>query len=175
MSEETPNEPEKVDTTQEPVENPTPEAKPVPEKTAEEIANDELEELNREIEEASKSLVSEDVAKVIKLEKEAAKKEAEKEFLTNQRVKELEAEKLALQKEKEQAEKEAAAKLDALTQRVNGLISSRAPVQAESPFNAPALAEESTSIDNISDEQAKEIELASMEAFWNRRPEFDKE
>jgi len=141
-----------------------------PAKTQEEIASDELEALNKEIEEANKSLVSEDVAKVIKLEKEAAKKEAEKEFLTNQRVKELEAEKVALQNAKEQAEKDAAARLDALTQKVNSLIASKAPVINENPFNAPQPpAETKLDVGKLTDEQAQDIERASMEAFFEEK------
>jgi len=158
---------EETATPTEPTTAPTPVETPVPatELNNEDILKAELDELNKEIEEANKSLVSDDVAKVIKLEKEAAKKEAEKEFLVNQRVKELEAEKDALAKAKEQAEKEAAAKLEALTQKVNGLISSRAPVTTENPFNAQPPAESTPSLADISDEQAKDIELASMEAF----------
>jgi len=161
-----------VDTQTPPVKEPVKsEVAPEPSgKTQEEIATDELEALNREIEEANKSLVSEDVAKVIKLEKEAAKKEAEKEFLTNQRVKELEAEKEALKQQKEQSERDAAAKLEALTQKVNSLISSKAPVKNENPFNAqPAATPKPLTIDDLTEEQSQEIERASMEAFFDEK------
>ena len=154
-----------------PVETPTPEApqEPPKEKNQEEIAEDELEALNREIEEANKSLVSEDVSKVIKLEKEAAKKEAEKEFLVSQRVKDLEAEKEALNKAKEQSERDSASKLQALTDKVNSLISSRAPVKNENPFNEKPPADDTFSVDKLTDEQATDIERASMEAFFEAK------
>jgi hypothetical protein len=155
---------------------PIPEATPTAEpevKKPEVIAADELEALNREIEEANKSLVSEDVAKVIKLEKEAAKKEAEKEFLVSQRVKDLEAEKNALIKAKEQSERDSAAKLEALTQKVNGMISSRAPVKNENPFNEKPPADTTLDVSKLTDEQANDIELASMEAFFEAKSKIN--
>jgi len=144
--------------------NPTDTSNKSEEKSREEITAEELESINKEIEEANKSLVSEDVAKVIKLEKEAAKKEAEKEFLVNQRVKDLEAEKIALAKEMEHSEKEAAAKLEKLTERVNSLISSKATVKNDNPFNEPQPAKVPTN-DDMTEEQEIDIETGSAIAF----------
>jgi len=159
---------EETTPTQEKVETPPVQEQPKPEvKTQEEITTEELDALNREIEEANKTLVSEDVAKVIKLEKEAAKKEAEKEFLVNQRVKDLEAEKDALVKAKEQSEKEAAEKLEALTKKVNSLVSSQAPVKNENPFNEPQPAQAPS--DNLTKEQMDNIEEASMVEMFGKQ------
>ena len=165
MSEEEKTPQVEQNTTQQPEVTKTQPEETKAEKSAEEIASDELEELNREIEEANKSLVSEDVARVIKLEKEAAKKEAEKEFLVNQRVKDLEAEKEALRKQMEAAERKTAEELDAFKQQINSLRTSRAPVVSENPFNAQPTEPQKPNNTGFTDTEAEEIERASLEAF----------
>jgi hypothetical protein len=146
-----------------------PPATPAPEKSVEDIAQEELDELNREIEEANKSLVSEDTSKLIKLEREAAKKEAEKEFLVNQRVKELEAEKEQIKKEAAEKEKAFALKMEALTNRVNGMVASKAPVVNDNPFNAQPPAPNPNQSTEFTEDEVRDIELASMEAFFDAK------
>ena len=75
-----------------------------------------------------------------------------------------------MQNAKEQAERESAAKLEALTQKVNSLITSRASVKNDNPFNAPQpTADNKLDVGKLTDEQAFDIERASMEAFFDAK------
>ena len=58
----------------------------------------ELEAINADIEKAKGALVSKGTEELIQKAKEEARKEAEKEFLVNQRIKEIETQKAELQK-----------------------------------------------------------------------------
>jgi len=138
-----------------------------PPKTHEEVTQDEIDAINREIEEANKKLISEDVSELIKKEKELAKKEAEKEFLVNQKVKDLEAQLLKEQEAKKDAERQTAAQLQALMEKVNALTAAKAVVQNDNPFkNDP---QEPPKPTELSNDVADEIEHASYMAFMDSK------
>jgi len=146
-------------------ENVTPEAgtQVTPPKTQEEITQEEIDAINKQIEEANKKLVSDDVSDLIKKEKELAKKEAEKEFMVNQKVKELEAQLKQKEEERIASEKASASQLQAIMEKVNALTASKAPVSNDNPFtDAP---QEPPRPTEMTDEMTKEIERASYIAF----------
>ncbi len=138
----------------------------------EQISAEELEKLNKDIDDTTKKLVSDETAAQIQEAKEEAKKEAEKEFAINQRIKELEDEKAKLEEQRIAKEKEAAEQLTALKSKVDELTSSKAVVQGDSPFKE----ESQTAPSEISEEVADDIERQSFEMFWeeSRKPQYDK-
>jgi len=133
------------------------------------ISTTELEELNREIEAANKKLVSDEMSKTIAAEREAAKLEAQKEFMVNQKIKDLEAEKEKIQKEKEDAERKSAEQLNVLKTKVDSLISTKAVVSTENPFRNEPVESQKVSVDRLTDEQVDDIERNSFEAFLEHK------
>jgi len=131
----------------------------------EKVTVDELKKIQEDLDSANKKIVSEDVRKQLDDAKAKAKEEAAKEFETNQKIKELEAEKATMKKESEDREKAASEKLAELTEKVNNYVSSKAPVNSSNPFEAP----ESRLPTEDLEKSADDIERASFEALINRR------
>jgi len=145
---------------------PTEEKNPVVEQSND-VTQDEIDAIQAEIDKANEKMVSEDIQKRIAEERDAAKKEAEKEFLTNLRIKELEKEKEELKKQQEQREREAAQQLELLKQKVNELAAARAVVKEDNPFKSREIVPPKE--DTLTDEMADEIERASYDAFMEMR------
>jgi uncharacterized protein (DUF3084 family) len=155
--------------TQEPVKKEVTETQKPKEDINQGVSQADIDELNAEIEKLNKEIVSEDTAKLIAVEKEKAKKEAEKEFLVNQRIKEMEQEKEAMKKEREESERRSAEQLQALKTKIDSLSASRAVVKNDNPFAEPSNNPPSPSQTNLTDEQVSDIERASFELFMKEK------
>jgi chromosome segregation ATPase len=138
------------------------------EQVQETVTEDELAAIEAELNKANKSIVSEDIQKRIQEERESARREAEKEFQVNQRIKELEAEKETLKKQQEQKELEAARQLEELRQKVNSLVAARGVARETNPFKDEK-PEPTKDTSFLNDEMADEIEKASFDAFMEMR------
>jgi hypothetical protein len=145
-----------------------------PNSSYEQFAQEEIDKLTKEIEEANKKIVSSEVAETIRKEKEVAKKEAEVEFAKNQKIKELEEQ---LKKEKEQKElfeKSAAAQLEALKTKLDSLISAKAVANTENPFKKENDVKPQFSLDKLTEEQVNDIEYNSFIAFMEDKSKIRK-
>lgn len=129
---------------------------------------EELQNLQKEIDEANKNIVSDEVQKKIELAKQKAREEAEKEFTVNQKIKELEKEKEELVKKQQEKEIENARRLEELTKKVNDSISSRAVAPSGSPFTDPTPSTPGDTIENMSQDQVDQIERESFDALIKR-------
>jgi Skp family chaperone for outer membrane proteins len=122
---------------------------------------EDIDAINKDIEDAKSKLVSKETEDKIAQAKEEAKKEAEKEFAVNQKVKELEEANQKLQEEKEAKEKEAAEKIANLAEKVNTYVESKQVVtNNETPFGS-----NNTDVEKIPDEDIEKIENESYVAF----------
>ena len=139
--------------------------------TQEEVSPEELEKLNQDLDASRKKLVSEETEEKIKTAKEEAKKEAEKEFIVNQKIKELEEDKKKLEEDQKKREENTAKELDVMKEKLNQAISSKAVSTGTNPFEGSQKTS-SSSIDQLSDAEIDAIERASFEAFENRRKEY---
>lgn len=128
-----------------------------------EYSQDEIDAINKDITAARSSLVSEETKKEIERAKEEARREAEKEFLVNQKIKELEEQKQRLEAEKVAQQKEFDQKFSAMEGRINDMIGSKAPAADNNPFKEPNA--QPTTAENMSDDMINDIERASGEAF----------
>lgn len=123
--------------------------------------------MQKDIDDAKKSLVSDDTAKAIEKAKSEAKAEAEKEFLVNQKIKELEEEKEKLKQEQITKEKESAKQLEELTKKVDDMTTSKAAINTQDPFKAGNnTVDLKSQVEKLSDEQALEIENEASRDFW---------
>lgn len=128
------------------------------------FSEEELSQITNDIKKAREGLVSKEVEQKINQVKEEAKREVEKEFLMNDKIKQAEMEKAQLQAEMEKIQKQSAEELERLKSKVDELISSKAPVKTDDPFKKHT--DIKNSIDFLSDEQVSDIEEASARAFW---------
>jgi hypothetical protein len=132
-----------------------------------------VEELHREIEAANKKIVSDEVAQLIAKEKEAARKEAEKEFLVNQKLKDKEAELEALKKAQLEKERANAEQLEALKRKVDEMAASKQPTVVANPFSAPtptvSPSQPLPSVLNLPEAQLSEVERESFNALFTRK------
>jgi hypothetical protein len=133
----------------------------------------DFEALRKEIEDADKTLVSEDVQKLLKEEKEAARKEAEKEFLVNQRLKEKEAEIENLKNASVEEQKKAAEQLAYLKAKLDELVTTKQVVNNENPFKKKEEAEptQNEMIAKLTDDDIDAIEYGSLQAILERQRE----
>jgi hypothetical protein len=129
-----------------------------------ELDNNDIEAINKDIEDAKNKLVSKDTEAKILQAKEEAKKEAAKEFEVNARIKELEEDKKKLQESIELKEKEAAEKIANLAQKVNNYVESKAVINKQ---NSPL--DKTIDLDKVSDEDIDKIEQESFNAFINEK------
>ena len=151
------------------VEEPQKEQEPNQQENSDSFTLEEIDKLNKEIEEAKKQMVSEDIEKKIAAEREAAKKEAEKEFLISQRVKDLEKEKEELQKKNEESQRLASQQLELLKAQVDKLMSSKAVITQDNPFRKEPQPDVNISIDNMDEAAIDKIEEKSFEAFMEQK------
>ncbi len=96
----------------------------------------DIKAIQEDMNKAKAKLVSKEAQEQIQQAKQDARQEAEKEFVTNQKIKELEEKNAALANEKLASEKEFAEKFSKMNEKVNELIGSKQPIQAENPFKA---------------------------------------
>ena len=129
-----------------------------------ELSEEEKSNLQKDIQSARSNIVSKETEGLIQNAKEEAKKEAEKEFATNAKIKELTEQNEKLKSEQVEKEKAAAEKFDALQSKVDELITSKAPVRTEDPFKPIEKAK--NEVDRMSPEQVNDIESASARAFF---------
>lgn len=125
---------------------------------------DEQSQIDRDIEEAKKSLVSKETQAQIEAAKAQARKETEAEMLIKQKLEKLEEENKKLREAQVAKEAETAKVLDELRAKVNSAIGSRAPAKMEDPFQEPAQGK--LAVDRLSDAQIADIEKRSAEVFF---------
>ena len=125
---------------------------------------DELDAIQRDIESAKSSLISDEAKQQIQRAREEAKKEAEAQFLVNQKIKEQEALIEQLKQEKIQKEQEFNEKFQSMESKINDMVSSKAPVNVENPFKQPGDSKP-VSAETMSDDMINDIEKASGEQF----------
>ena len=103
--------------------------------------------------------------------KEEARKEAEKEFATNQEIKNMQAQMEKQKEEKEELERKSAKQLEELTEKLNKAITSRAGSTSENPFkqqdNTPATTKDP--IDELDEVSYRQFEKDSYLALQTRR------
>lgn len=128
------------------------------------IDKKEWEAINNDINSAKESLVSKDTEAKIKAAKEEARKEAEKEFMTNQEIQKLKEENARLQQEREAKETEAAEKISAIQSKVDELVGSKAPSNNEDPFSNQN--KDRKGIDNWTEEEVNNYEEKHAKAFF---------
>ena len=148
----------------------TSESKPVPTPAAtkEEVSQEDLKALEQAIEDANKTLVTDDVQEQIKVAKEQARVEAEKEFAKNQKIKEMEEQLKKKEEENVAIQKQAADQLAALKARLDDMSASRAVAPTQTPFDKQPQEENKITPNNMTPEQMKEFERDSYLAFANR-------
>jgi len=129
---------------------------------------EEIEKMQSDITAAKSNLISEATKKEIELAKSEARKEAEKEMITNQKIKEQETLIEDLKKAKTDSEKEFSDKFKSMEDKLNDMTASRAPASNTNPFASgqPTLPKDSAeAIAHMTDERVNEIEKESGEAF----------
>ena len=135
--------------------------------TKEEASQDDLNALEKAINEANDSLVSKDVQEQVKVAREQAKMEAQKEFETNQKIKELEAQLKAKEDEKVELQKQTVEQLQALKTKVDDMTASKAIAPTQTPFDKAPEEPEKDKLDMNADEMAQ-FETDSYRAFAQR-------
>lgn len=130
----------------------------------------DLDALRKEIDQASNSIVSEDVRKLIEAEREEARKQAMKEAENSQYLKEKEAEIAQLKKEQEEKERKSAEQLDALKKKIDELASSKQVVNNDNPFKSAPTPTKKQPFD-LDDKDLDIVERESFYALLNRRLE----
>lgn len=129
-----------------------------------------IEDLHKEIDAANKKLVSDEVSTLIAKEREAARKEAEKEFLVNQKLKEKEQELENFKKAQLEKERQASEQLEMLRRKVDELASSKAPINVQNPFNSPSQPKDTKpAVLNMTEEELEVVEKASFHALLDRK------
>lgn len=128
-----------------------------------EFNKDEISAIQKDIESARASLVSEETKKQIEAAKVEARKSAEQEFLVNQKIKEQEALIEQLRQEKINKETEFNDKFQTMEAKMNDLISSKAPVTVENPFKSEP--PQATTVETMTDAQINAFEQESGRAF----------
>ena len=98
------------------------------------LSEEDIKKLSDDIDNAKSTLVSKETQSAIEKAKADAKAEAEKEFTTNQKIKELEEQKQQLEASVKAKEESAAQELEKLKQAVNEMKASKAVVQQDNPF-----------------------------------------
>ena len=132
-----------------------------------ELTPEEKAAIQKDIDDANKTLVSDDTRVAIEKAKVEAKAEAAKEFEVNAKIKELEAEKEKLKQDQIIKEKEAAEKLVELTNKVNEMTTSRAAINTQDPFKSNTTPSDMKSrVENLTEEDAKDIENEASRQFW---------
>jgi len=124
--------------------------------------------MQKDIDDAKKDLVSDDTSKAIEKAKVDAKAEAEKEFATNAKIKELEDANKKLLDEQTEKEKKSAEQLDALTKKVDDMTTSKANINQQDPFQATPQPDMKSKIDSISDEGALDLQEKAAEQFFGK-------
>jgi len=124
--------------------------------------------MQKDIDDAKKSLVSDDTQKVMEKVKAEAKAEAEKEFAVNAKIKELEADNKKLLDIQVEKEKESATKLDVLTKKVDEMTTSKANVVQQDPFKGNQPVDIKTKVDSLSDNEALDLQEKASEQFFGK-------
>lgn len=131
------------------------------------LTEEERAQIQKDMEDARKTLVSEDVESKIRQAKEEAKKEVEKELQMKAELEKAKAEAEELRKKNEEAQKQAATQLDALKKRVDEMTASRAPTSVVDPFGNPSrLTDGSHPIDSLNDAEIDKLEERSAREFF---------
>ncbi len=128
----------------------------------------DIKAIQEDMNKAKAKLVSKEAQEQIQQAKQDARQEAEKEFVTNQKIKELEEKNAALANEKLASEKEFAEKFSKMNEKVNELIGSKQPIQAENPFKANESKGPDSfgrDVTHLTDDAIDKIEKKSAEMF----------
>lgn len=130
-------------------------------------SKEEIEQIQKDIDSAKSSLVSDETKKEIQQAKEEARKEAEKEMLIKQEITDKEKLIEDLKRQKIEQEKEFNDKFKSMEDKLNDMVSSKAPVSNTNPFtsNQPLPQDTGMTAKNMSDDQINDIERESGVAF----------
>ncbi len=136
------------------------------------MTQEELNALEKDLNMASDNFVSKDVQDQIKVAKDEARKEAEKEFATNQKIKELQEQLAKKEEDAIEVQKQTAEQLGKFKEKLDNMASSKAVVSVNTPpfkieQNTPPTQESAFS--NLSEDSAEQIEKASFEAILARK------
>ena len=138
--------------------------------TKEEVSQEDLNELEKAISDANNSLVSKDVQEQVKVAKEEARVEVEKEFAANQKIVDLKAELKAKDDEKVELQKQTADKLQALKSKVDDMSASRAVAPIQTPFDKPPVDKPDIKAQlDMSSDEMEQLEEGSKLAFFDRK------
>ena len=132
------------------------------------ISKEDIDAINKDIDDAKDKLVSKETDEKIEKAKAEAKAEAEKEFYLSQKAKELEEENKKLKEQMEAKEKEAAEKLTELTNKVNDYVESKAVISNDNPLDKV-----NADVEKLDDEEIAKIEDESFKAFIEERVKKD--
>ena len=127
------------------------------------LTEEEKKQVDADIDNAKKELVSKDVEDKIEQVKQETKEQVTKELETKQRMDELQKQNETLQKQLEDKEKGFAESFDKLKTKVDDMVTSKAEVKVEDPFKEPDTA--AKEIDKMSDEELDKIEERSGREF----------
>jgi TolA-binding protein len=132
------------------------------------ITKEDVEQIEKDIQDAKSSLVSKEVDMKLEEMKTKAKEEALAEIEMQNKLREQEEQNRKLQEQLEAKEKEAAEKLNSLQQKVDEMVGSKAAFQPVDPFkNEPHQSTEGVpDVKRMSDEQVDDIEMESARAFF---------
>jgi len=125
------------------------------------------EELNTEIETAQKQLVSDNVQKEIEAEKEKAREEARVQFEKEQLAKEQEEKIKALEEQLKNVQKDSHSQMEQLKTKVDDMVGSKAIYSPdENPLNGAG--NNNVNIDRMTPEEIQSIEDRSRELFLQK-------
>ena len=135
------------------------------------LSKEDIDAINRDIDNVKSKLVSKETQDVISKAKEEAKAEALKEVEIQRKIEELEKEREELAKAKEDQEKLANEELSKLKTKVDELTTSKQTIASEDPFvKKPEMSQE---VDKWSDDKVKQIEEESARRLfgedWDNR------
>ena len=133
------------------------------------LSEEEIKQMEADIAKARADLVSPDTEQKIKQAKEEAKAEAEKEFLVNQKIKELEEEKTKLLEAQKSKEEETAKQLEGFKEKIDSLTSSQQPIRGDDPFKKQKNNDGDNpegNVDKWTDDKVNDFERQSGSAFF---------
>lgn len=130
------------------------------------LSKEDIEAINKDIQATKDSLVTKESQDAIERAKTMGKEEAAKEFELKSKLDEQERMNKELQEKIAAQEEKAAKELDALKSKVDSMITSKAPIASENPFNKePALSDE---VDKWSNEKVEKFEENSAREFFGQ-------
>ena len=130
------------------------------------LSPEEINKINKDLEEAKANLISDEVQQKINEEKEKARVEFEKEALVNEELKNKQLEIEGLKKKMEEDQRRTAELIAKFEGKLDELTSSKAPISMQNPFTQPPQDKPLTNnFNTMTEEQVNEIERLSRDRF----------